>query len=208
MAAVQHRIGGIFALFFLLLVLAGGRTLYLGTVHSGPLRAAARNQQLTTETLPAQRGTITDREGVDLAVSEPAQEISATPYLIKDPLQAARRLAPLLGQSQAQVLAKLSERSGFVYLARRLPERQARAVMALKLEGISGTPTMLRVYPRGSLAAQVLGFVGTEGEGLSGLEYSQNSLLAGHGGERRVISDAIGQPVSISNVHQSARAPA
>jgi cell division protein FtsI/penicillin-binding protein 2 len=200
-ATVQHRIGVIFGLFFLLLVLAAARVLYLGTVRAPALRRAAQTQQLSTETLPAQRGTITDRDGVDLAVSEPAQEISATPYLIKNPLQASQQLAPLLGLTQAQVLSKLSERTGFVYLARALPARQARAVMALKLEGVSGTPTMRRVYPRSTLAAQVLGFVGAEGDGLSGLEYSQNSLLQGHAGQRRVVSDAIGQPISITSVH-------
>ncbi len=201
MATVQHRIGVIFGLFFLLLVLAAARTLYLGTVRAGTLRKAAQTQQLSTETLPAQRGTITDRDGVDLAVSEPAQEISATPYLVKDPLEASQQLAPLLGLTQAQVLGKLSEHTGFVYLARALPAGQARKVMALKLEGITGTPTMRRVYPRGTLAAQVLGFVGTEGKGLSGLEYSQDSLLKGTAGERRVVSDALGQPISITNVH-------
>ena len=169
-------------------------------MHSGALRRAALDQQLTVEEVPAQRGTITDRNGVDLAVSEPAQEISATPYLIKDPLSTAHQLAPLLGQSQAQLLSELSERTGFVYLARRLPDRQARAVMGLHIEGISANPTMRRVYPRGTLAAQALGFVGTEGKGLSGLEYSQNALLAGQSGERRVVSDARGQPVSITNV--------
>jgi cell division protein FtsI (penicillin-binding protein 3) len=133
-------------------------------------------------------------------VSEPAQDISATPYLIKNPLAASQELAPLLGQTQAQVLAKLSEHSGFVYLARALPARRARAVMALKLEGITGAPTMRRVYPRGTLAAQVLGFVGTEGRGLSGLEYSQGELLRGQAGERRTVSDALGQPVSIATV--------
>ena len=60
---------------------------------------------------------------------------------------------------------------------------------------------MRRVYPRGTLAAQVLGFVGTEGQGLSGLEYSQSALLKGVAGERRTISDARGQPISIANVH-------
>jgi cell division protein FtsI/penicillin-binding protein 2 len=200
-ATVQHRIGVIFGLFFLLLVVAAARTLYLGTLRAGALRKAAQTQQLSTETLPAQRGTITDRNGVDLAVSEPAQEISADPYLIKEPLKDARELASLLDQSQAQVLRKLSERSGFVYLARALPARQARAVMALKLEGVSGTPTMRRVYPRGPLAAQVLGFIGTEGQGLSGLEYSQGALLKGTAGERRVVSDALGQPISITTIH-------
>jgi cell division protein FtsI (penicillin-binding protein 3) len=200
-ATVQHRIGVIFALFFLLLALAAARALYLGTVRAGALRKAAQTQQLSNETLPAQRGTITDRNGVDLAVSEPAQDVSADPYLVRDPLQAAQRLAPLLGQPQAQILAKLSERRGFVYLARALPARQARGVTALKLEGVSGTPVMRRVYPRGALAAQVLGFVGTEGQGLSGLEYSQSALLKGTAGERRTISDARGQPISIAGVH-------
>ncbi len=60
---------------------------------------------------------------------------------------------------------------------------------------------MRRVYPRGTLAAQVLGFVGTEGKGPSGLEYSQGTLLEGKAGERRVVSDALGQPISITNVH-------
>jgi len=68
---------------------------------------------------------------------------------------------------------------------------------------------MRRVYPRGTLAAQVLGIVGTEheGAGLMGLEYSRNSLLAGHSGLRRVVSDAKGQPISIAETrHEQAGA--
>ena len=121
MALVQRRIGGIFAVVFVLLALGGLRVLYLGTVHSGALRKAARTQQLTLEAVPSQRGTITDRNGVDLAVSEPAQDISATPYLVHDPLAAARRLAPLLGRPQERLLRDLSQRGGFVYLARSVP---------------------------------------------------------------------------------------
>jgi cell division protein FtsI (penicillin-binding protein 3) len=198
---VQRRIGGIFGLFFLLLILAGGRTLYLGALKGGSLQKAAATQQLTDVTVPAQRGAITDRNGIDLAVSEPAQDVSATPYLVHDRLRAAARLAPLLGQSQASVLRKLSEQSGFVYLARALPAKQARQVLALKIPGLAGAPVMRRVYPRGTLAAQVLGVVGTEGNGLAGLEYSRNSLLHGQAGQRHVVSDAIGQPVSITEVH-------
>jgi len=198
---VQRRIGGLFGLFFILLVLAGGRTLYLAALKGGSLRKAAATQQLTAEAVPAQRGAITDRNGIDLAVSEPAQDISATPYLVKEPLAAAQKLAPLLGVPQPQVLRDLSEHSGFVYLKRALPAKQAHAVMALKIAGIDGAPVMHRVYPRGDLAAQVLGVVGTEGNGLSGLEYSRNALLHGHAGQRHVVSDAIGQPVSITETH-------
>ena len=194
----------IFGLFFALLVLAAGRTFYLGVLDGSSLRTAARSQQLTDEPVPAQRGAITDRNGVDLAVSEPAQDISATPYLLRDPLGAAQKMAPLLGQSQAVVLRKLSERTGFVFLARALPAKQAQAILALKIPGVAGAPALRRVYPRGTLAAQVLGVVGTEGNGLAGLEYSRNALLHGHTGQRRVVSDAIGQPVSITEVHHVA----
>src|SRR5690348_332301 len=101
MALVQRRVGLLFALFFLLLLLAAARALYLGGPHAGALRRAAQTQQLTQETVPAQRGTITDRNGVPLAISEPAEELSADPYLIKAPLQVSQRLAPLLGLTQA-----------------------------------------------------------------------------------------------------------
>jgi cell division protein FtsI (penicillin-binding protein 3) len=201
-AVVQRRIGAIFGVFFLLLVFAAGRTAYLGVFRGASLRKAASDQQITRETVIAQRGAITDRNGVDLAVSEPARDLAADPYLLSDPLAAAQRLAPVLGQTQAVLLRKLSERTGFVYLARGVPARQAEAVLALKIPGVSGTPVMRRVYPRGQLAAQVLGEVGTEGRGLSGLEYSRESLLHGRSGQRRVVSDAIGQPVSISEPHQ------
>ncbi len=201
MAAVHSRIGSIFAVFFLLLVVAGGRTLYLGVVRADALRKHASDQQLTRETVVAPRGTITDRNGVDLAISEPAQDLAVDPYLITNPLASAQKLAPLLGQSQDSVLRELSEHTGFVYLARALPDRRADAILALKIAGVTGTPVMRRVYPRGPLASQVLGLVGTEGTGLEGLEYSSENLLRGHPGQRRVVSDAIGQPVSITEAH-------
>lgn len=201
MAGVHSRIGAIFGVFFLLLVLAAGRTAYLGVVRGSTLRKAASNQQLTDETVFAQRGAIMDRNGIDLAVSEPARDLIADPYLITDPLGSAQRLAPLLEETQASVLSKLSEHSGFVYLKRAVPAARAQQILALKIPGVTGDPVMHRVYPRGTLAAQVLGVVGTEGKGLAGLEYARDSLLRGHSGERRVVSDAIGQPVSITETH-------
>jgi cell division protein FtsI (penicillin-binding protein 3) len=200
-AVVQHRIGTIFALFFALLVLAGARTAYLGVVRGSTLRKAASDQQLTNEVITAQRGAITDRNGIDLAVSEPAQDLVADPFLIKDTLGAAQRLAPLLGAPQGTVLRELSEHSGFVYLKRGVPAARASQILALKIPGVTGTPVMRRVYPRGELAAQVLGLVGTEGKGLAGLEYARDATLRGHSGQRRVVSDAKGQPVSITETH-------
>ena len=107
----------------------------------------------------------------------------------------------MLGQSQDALLRKLTSRTGFVYLARALPARQAEAVLALKIPGVSGTPVMKRVYPRETLAAQVLGQVGTEGQGSRASSSRANACCTGDTGERRVVSDAIGQPVSISEPH-------
>ena len=94
MAGVQRRVGLIFGLFLVLLVVAAGRTVYLGVLRGGALRRAASDEQLSYETVSAPRGTITDRGGVDLAVSEPAQDISADPYLITDPLAAVTVKGP------------------------------------------------------------------------------------------------------------------
>jgi len=201
-AVVERRVGAIFAAFFLLLLIAGGRAMYLGVVRGPALRRDASSEQLTYETVSAPRGSITDRNGVDLAISEPAQDISADPYLISNPLGAAHELAPLLDEPQSKILTELSQRTGFVYLARALPEQKAQAVLALKLAGVNGTPVMRRVYPRGTLAAQVLGEVGTEGTGLAGLEYSLNRTLSGRAGQRSVVSDERGQPVSIEETHR------
>jgi cell division protein FtsI (penicillin-binding protein 3) len=195
---VQHRIGTIFAAFFALLVLAAGRTMYLDVFRGATLRKAGSEEHLTAEAVSPRRGSISDRNGLALAVSEPAQDLSADPYLIRNPLAVSKKLAPLLGESQSAILAKLSERRGFAYLVRALPAAQAEPVLALKIPGVSATPVMRRVHPGGALAAQVLGIVGTEGQGLTGLEYTQNALLAGSAGERRVVSDALGQPLSIS----------
>jgi cell division protein FtsI (penicillin-binding protein 3) len=201
-AHLQNRVGMLFAAFFALLVLAAGRTLYLGVLHSAALRKVARTQQVTDESVPAQRGTITDRDGVILATSEPADEISATPYLVKEPLSAADRLAPLLGLSRSRVLTDISGRGGFVDLAKTLPAAQAQAILALHIPGVDATPTTRRVYPRGDLAGQVLGMVNSEGAPMAGLEYSENSILRGQAGTRRVVSDALGQPISITDVHR------
>ena len=202
MAVVQRRIGAIFAPFFLLLVLAAGRTVYLGVLQGGALRKAARSQQLTDEPVPAQRGTITDRNGVDLAVSEPAQDISATPYLLTDPLARGAAAGAAAGPvSRPRCCASSPSAAASCISRGRCPASRRSAVLALKIPGIAGAPVMRRVYPRGTLAAQVLGVVGTEGNGLAGLEYSRNTLLHGRSGQRRVVSDAIGQPVSITEAH-------
>ena len=154
--------------------------------------------------MPARRGTIVDRHGVPLAVSEPAGDVSATPYLVKDPVRTAARLSPLLGKPADQLVRQLARRdTGFAYLARGLAATRADRIEHLRLPGIAVTPVERREYPRAWLASQVLGSVGTDDAGLSGLEYSRQQLLAGTPGRRRVVRDALGQPLELRDLDQA-----
>ena len=198
MALLERRIGLLFAAFLALLVLAAGRALFLGTIKGSSLASAAASQQVSSLDLPARRGTIVDRNGSELAVSEPADDVSATPYLVKDPLKTAAKLAPLLGKTEDDLVKKLARRdTGFVYLARSLPANQGDKVAKLDLPGIQLTQGYRRVYPHNELASQLLGRVGTDGEGLSGLEYSDDSRLHGANGERRLVKDAFGDSINV-----------
>jgi cell division protein FtsI (penicillin-binding protein 3) len=197
-ALLERRIGLLFAAFLGLLLLAGGRALWLGGVRGDSLASAATLQQVTSSNLPAARGSIVDRKGNPLAVSEPAADVSATPYLVKDPIKVAEKLAPVVGQTPEALVQKLARKhTGFVYLARHIPADRASRVQKLNLTGIDLTPGHLRFYPRESLAAQLLGSVGTDGRGLSGVEYSRNDILTGKDGERRLVKDALGQSINV-----------
>jgi len=195
---VERRIGLLFVAFFAFLSFAGLRAAYLGAVKAPGLRDAAASQQVAVVKVPARRGTVTDRHGVDLAVSEPADDVTANPMLIKDAPGVARRLAPILGVPADELLAKLAERErGFVYLKRLLPSSRARRVEKLEIEGIDLISSSRRIYPQRYLASQLLGNVGIDGAGLSGLEYSRDKVLRGREGERRLVRDALGDPISL-----------
>jgi cell division protein FtsI/penicillin-binding protein 2 len=200
-ALIDRRIGFLFAGFLALLALAASRAMYLGAIQAGTLQKAAVTQQVTKVTIPASRGSVTDRNGVELAISETADDVAADPYLIKDASGTAAKLAPLLNRPVASVLAALSKpRTGFVYLAHQVPASRAPAIKALKLGGISLIPQITRAYPRSWAASQVLGTVGWNDTGLSGLEYRYNRLLVGSSGVRTIVNDARGQPISINDV--------
>jgi cell division protein FtsI/penicillin-binding protein 2 len=202
MTGIDRRIGILFAAFIGLLGIALTRATELGTLKAASLRHAASTQQVQTVTVPAPRGTITDRDGVQLAISQSADDVIADPYLIKQPATAAAELSPLLSQSQAIVLAKLTKpHTGFVYLAHLLPADRAQAIVQLRIDGISLVPKVTRSYPRGVLASQLLGSVNWAGHGAGGIEYRYDAALHGTDGIRRIVNDAIGQPISIDDQH-------
>ena len=198
---VNRRIGLLFAVFLMLLGAAVLRAGYLFAFKGGELKQLAATQQVENITLFAKRGTIVDRNGRELAVSEVASTVYATPYLVKDPVRAAKRLAPLLGKPANELLEKLSDRTnGFVYLARKIDAHDGAQVEKLEIEGIGVVDDARRHYPEDELASQVIGTVGIDNVGLSGLELALNDTLKGSDGERRVTKDALGEAVSLDQI--------
>lgn len=206
MGVVDRRIGALFACFLVLLSLAFLRALWLGVVKGDSLAQAAATQQVVTAEVPARRGAIVDRRGVELAVSEPADDVTATPYLVDDPVAVARLLAPLLDEPEDELAAALARRdTGYVVLARKVPAEVADDIESLGLEGIDLAPGSRRVYPRDFLASQVLGILGRADDspaevGRAGLEYAFDDELRGTDGERRIVRDALGEPIEIQDV--------
>jgi cell division protein FtsI (penicillin-binding protein 3) len=191
----------LFLAFLALLSIALIRALYLGSFRAGSLQKLAVTQQVNTLVVRAPRGAITDRHGVELAISESADDVIADPYLIKNPQLVAQQLSPLLGKPAPTVLTSLTKpHTGFVYLAHLIPGSQAAAIERLRIDGISMIPETRRLYPRVWAASQVLGSVGWGNRGLSGLEYMYNRTLRGADGLRRIVNDAIGQPISVDQV--------
>jgi len=201
---IERRIGLLFAIFLVMLLLAGARAGWLGIVRASSLRSAATTQQTADIVVPARRGTIRDANGIELAVAKPAQTIAATPYLIDEPAAVAARLAKILHLPEDELLRKLVRRdTGFVYLAHRVSPRRALRAQRLAIEALEFIPEYSRDYPRDWMASQLLGNVGTDGGGLSGLEYSLDARLRGRDGERRLVRDALGDTIELREARRT-----
>ncbi|HWM63720.1 MAG TPA: penicillin-binding protein 2 [Solirubrobacterales bacterium] len=200
MRTIERRIGLLFAGFLLCFLVVTVRAVWLQGVQGARLASEAAYQQTEQIEVPGLRGSLLDRYGNPLAVSEDAATIYATPYQVKKPAQAAEQLARILDLDEADVLHSLTEDSGFSYVAQKVDLPTAARVSRLELPGIGQLPDSRRTYPQGELAAQTLGAVGAENEGLTGLEGGEESILGGTDGERRIVKDALGETIRMETV--------
>lgn len=157
--------------------------------------AAGESQRVRTIALPASRGSIFDRTGQDLALSVDQTTIFANPHLVTDPLAEAQALAPLLSADPIDLQTRLSKDAAFVYLARKADDDTVAKVKALNLAGVDYMREPARFLPAGGLALPLIGLVGTDNEGLSGLEVQYGKGLAGTPGAMIVERDPSGQKI-------------
>jgi cell division protein FtsI (penicillin-binding protein 3) len=143
-----------------------------------------RDQRLQTEPVVGERGRLLDRNGEALAVSLPQPFIAADPGMVTDPDAAAALLAPVIGRDVEDVRAALVEPGRFVYLRRPADEAQAEEVRSLDLPFLIVRDEPRRFHPSGGrMARGVLGVVGVDNQGLSGVELQFDDLLAGTPGQ-------------------------
>ena len=193
MSMVQRRI--LFLLLMLLgaVVLLGGRLAYLQLWQNEFYQAKALEQRLQRIPIEGLRGGIYDRNGVPLAVSVSAHTVYAIPAEVEDAEATAQKLAAILSLDEEFILQRLQKHSAVEWLKKKITDEDARAVITARLPGIGVVPSSTRIYPYGSVAPQVLGFVGIDNQGLEGLELYYDDFLRGTPGETIFERDAQGR---------------
>ena len=216
----RQRMLGIIILVLALAV--AGRLVYVNVLNAGSISAQASQQRSDKVTLYAKRGAILDREGRPLAYTAEARSLTFLPKAVRKSIDTEHKKNPELpdvptrlaqiaaGVSEAlggsiseqDLFAKLSSDTGFVYLARSIPPDLAGRITD-EFPEVGADPESVRVYPGGSLAANVVGDVGYDGNGAMGLESSLDPILAGMNGTQTYDRGQDGAiiPGSMRNVH-------
>jgi cell division protein FtsI (penicillin-binding protein 3) len=183
-----------FAAVCTLLLVISGRLVQLQGLDHNNLAGQAAAQRVDTITLHALRGSIVDRNGVALAYTSDAQDITADPQQVRpeDRAHYAAVLAPLLQVSQASILSGLAKPGQYALLATALSPTAAQQVVDRALPGIYTQATTQRQYPGRTTAANILGTVHSDGTGAAGIEARYDDLLAGHDGTMTYSVDNLG----------------
>lgn len=172
------------------MLVIGGRLVALQVVRYGELSQRAARQQLRTVEVSPRRGIIYDRNGHELAMTINVDSVFAVPSQIPDPANTAGLLARILKVEPREVLARIEGSRSFVWIARKVEPEVSDRIRKLNLKGIYFEKESKRFYPKRELAAQVLGYVGLDDEGLGGIERAFEEKLKGRPGKMMISVDA------------------
>jgi cell division protein FtsI/penicillin-binding protein 2 len=184
------------------------RSVQISVFEHGVYRKIAVNQQQDVYRVPGPRGAIRAADGYVLATSIERFAIKINTGHLEYPEIFAAAVAPLLGQKEHDVQRRLGGESRWVWLAKRVQPEVAKQVVTLAPQAVMLVPDFARIYPQGSLAAPVVGFVGREElrtVGRAGLEYHFDAYLAGEPEQYLAVNDAVQRRVQLQRL-QSGRA--
>ena len=188
---VKFLIGAI-GLGFAVLI---GRAAWIQIVHNQFYLDQGASRYERRIELQATRGRILDRNGELLASSVPAPSLWAIPKDLDASPAELKQLAKLLDMPAADLKKRLDSNPNFVWLRRKVEDKVAQQVAALKVKGVYELREARRQYPEGESAAHIVGFTNIEDEGQEGIELAYQKQLAGRDGSRHVIKDRLGRPV-------------
>jgi cell division protein FtsI/penicillin-binding protein 2 len=192
------------AAILIIVAVFAGRLFYLQIIQHSHYVALAEKEQVKRLTIPAQRGLIYAKNGDDpvrLVMNETVYTAFADPVTVSDKEKVVEVLRQVAGGNVREGFAELLDRTETRYqiLATKLSRVQADKIKEADLNGIGFQAVSQRVYPEGSLAAQALGFVDTEGQGRYGIESYMNDALEGVDGRLESVTDVRHVPLTIGN---------
>ncbi len=194
----NRRIRLLLALFTLVFAALLGRGFWIQGVQAGRLAKLAQGQHQKQITTPAGRGTIFDRNGIQLAIGVQMTTIFADPQQVVNASAIAIAAHKAFGvDANSLYPALLNKKSQFVYVKRFADPTKAALFLKKGFAGISSYQEEKRAYPQGGVGSQLIGYAGVDNRGLGGLEFEYDHKLAGHSGKQTVVRDATGRSISV-----------
>ena len=186
-----------FTLCFILLI---ARLFFLQVTKHKYYDDIAENNRTIAVTIPPTRGLIFDRNLTNLVMNVPGYSVYAVPRYMNDKNRTAAEIGEILNIDKKTVFDKIDNDKMFVWIARELRDNEIRDIKSAQFDGIGFLPVSKRVYPHGSLAAHILGFVDIDNNGLEGIERYYDKELSGVSGYEMAVVDAKRRQVgSIAN---------
>jgi stage V sporulation protein D (sporulation-specific penicillin-binding protein) len=198
---IRKRLAYLFFLAAFCFLLLVARLVWLQLISGDELERSAWENRLREVKLEARRGDICDRNGKVLVTSVSCDSVGAMPVQVVNPRKTAAQLARVLGVDEEKVYQRLTERASFVWIKRKIDFKTAQQVRSLRLKGIELIEESRRQYNSGALAAHVLGFVGVDNQGLTGVELAYEKKLLGKPGRIVIEQDATGRDIPAALHH-------
>jgi len=194
----RERITFLFIILIVFYFLLVYRLYNIQIVQSSKFKEIAEQEHLTSFSIVGERGNIYDRNLKKLAVNVNVQSLFAIPSKIKNPQETTRLLSSILNLETKEVFNKLNQKRSFVWIKRKLTDKEVAEIKKLNLDGLDFLDESKRYYPKKYLASNLLGFVGIDNQGLEGLELFFDKELKGLPGLVILERDASGGKIPLS----------
>ena len=181
------------------------RLFYIQMFMAPELQKAAYEQQTRDRLIAPERGDILDRNGTPIATTKTVASVSVIHAQVEEPEKVANVLSEKLDLDYNETLEKVNKRVALMRIKTKVDKETAEEIAFLKLKGVMVDEDILRVYPYNTLAAQVIGFVGKDNQGIIGLESKYEEYLKGEKG--KIMTQTDGRGRELENSEQTRVAP-